>query len=580
MNYYQYKRRVPEGKKGQRNQKNLKPFLLIIAILLGLFLIWKLFSVIFSGDDSQETEGEKVVVEVLSGSGKIFTAGGEGWEDVPGAISAYQGEKVGTLADGRLALEYTDGSIIRLDKNSSVSIEKLNENGATVQTDLILEEGKAWVNGTNLSEISVASTNIVAHTSEGIFAMDFPDKLYVIQGSVEADVMNGDEVLKTVSLGVGQQLTVSQNSIDRLAEGEEASLLSAVDEQFTASDWYTWNGQKDGISTSSNSSGNDSNESDGEDNEDEEGGEVDSENGAPQISNPGSNGSEVTLDSTSQIISGTVSEGTARVLVNDYELQKFSLGDTTFEYTASIDYDSLDLGTNTYDVVAFDEEGNKSTATITLILPQSVYDEVDTEEEEEEEASTGTVAFTSPNGGQDGTISGDSVSIGGTVPTGANTVIVNGYQLSGFQAGNSSFNYNANKVLGNLKVGQNTYEVEVYDINGGLLGSDTINITVEEGEAETPEEVETENTTPLSLSLSTPNSSGSHTTTFNQATIGGSTSSSVEAVFVNGESLAGFTPGQWSKQVELVEGENTFTVYGTGANGQTGDSSITITYQP
>ncbi|PIV90644.1 hypothetical protein COW46_02390 [Candidatus Gracilibacteria bacterium CG17_big_fil_post_rev_8_21_14_2_50_48_13] len=58
-------------------------------------------------------------------------------------------------------------------------------------------------------------------------------------------------------------------------------------------------------------------------------------------------------------LSGRVAEGTARVVINDYELKKFSLGNTSWVYYLNAG-DNMAPGVNTYSVVAIDKVGNKS----------------------------------------------------------------------------------------------------------------------------------------------------------------------------------------------------------------------------
>lgn len=58
-------------------------------------------------------------------------------------------------------------------------------------------------------------------------------------------------------------------------------------------------------------------------------------------------------------LQGTVGEGTARVVVNNYALQKFSSGDTTWTYYLNAG-DNMAAGANTYRVVAYDDVGNAS----------------------------------------------------------------------------------------------------------------------------------------------------------------------------------------------------------------------------
>ena len=57
------------------------------------------------------------------------------------------------------------------------------------------------------------------------------------------------------------------------------------------------------------------------------------------------------------VIRGTAPGNTATVMVNDYKLQKFKLGDTTWTYIASNGIGTLEEGVNTYTITTLDSLG-------------------------------------------------------------------------------------------------------------------------------------------------------------------------------------------------------------------------------
>lgn len=69
---------------------------------------------------------------------------------------------------------------------------------------------------------------------------------------------------------------------------------------------------------------------------------------------------EATLSGTGAefLIEGNVSSGTASVWVNDYKLQLYTAGKTFFNYIASTGLNTLKRGSNTYDIVTRDKDGN------------------------------------------------------------------------------------------------------------------------------------------------------------------------------------------------------------------------------
>lgn len=75
----------------------------------------------------------------------------------------------------------------------------------------------------------------------------------------------------------------------------------------------------------------------------------------PQLTSP--TATEVT--SSHVLLQGTVGKETSRVVINGYELQKYTAGSTTWSYNLNAE-DNMKEGTNSYSVVAYDSVGNES----------------------------------------------------------------------------------------------------------------------------------------------------------------------------------------------------------------------------
>lgn len=609
MNYYQYKKRVPAEKRGS---DYLKPFLFILLFIAIIFGGWKLLSYIFNDDSSNQSD-QKVLLELESGSAKAMNEANPEWTSVRSGLDLFEGEKVRTQSDGRLTLDFFDGTIARLDKSSEIEFVALEQDDTSTNIELSLngESGSVWINNSEVlgsQTLSVRTEGFVAHAEAGsIFSITAPHSLYVIKGGVQADIMEDEKIIKTANVGIGQQLLLTDALIADLSEGLNKEILFALDDDFKTSNWYRWNQQKEGTSLTedeeadSNAEEEDPNSEttggdeedptdeendpdDTDENEDEaEEDEDDSEGPAtPQITKPSSNGGKITLSLKEQIISGTVSADTQKVVVNGYQLSKYVPGSKTFTYSAKTSLNNLKVGENTYSVVAIDEAGNKSkTASITLVLPQSVAGEEDEDEDEETPAaSTGEVKITSPNGGANLKTSETAFVISGTAPSNTSKVLVNGYQLQGYAAGSGTFKYNATAALGTLKVGQtNSYTVKAYDKNDAVIGSATMTIEVSGDAAATPpSETPSEG---LSLSITMPTSAANYQTTLNEVVLGGTVDTSVEDLYVNGIKLDSFAPGtgEWKMSVQLRVGDNTYNVYGQKGGTKTNSDSITINYQ-
>ena len=306
----------------------------------------------------------------------------------------------------------------------------------------------------------------------------------------------------------------------------------------------------------------------------------------PEMTEPGENDAEVTIDDVEQIISGSVSKDTYAVIVNDYKLSKYVPGSQEFQYYAKTAYGNLEIGENEYEVIAEDKAGNQSKpAMITLVLEQETVDEADDEEDDAEtgsdtsqeddetlpaSTSTGGVIITEPNGGESFTTSETEFDIKGTVPSDTAKVKVNGYTLTLYEAGDTTYRYSAKSSFGNLEIGEkNEYTVKAYDEDDKLLGSATITIDVQSGSASTP-------------TITMPSTSGTYSTTLDEIVLGGTVGKWVQKIYVNDALLNGYIPGseEWRKTITLSAGENTFTIYGEQNGDNTDSVSITISYTP
>ena len=207
----------------------------------------------------------------------------------------------------------------------------------------------------------------------------------------------------------------------------------------------------------------------------------------PVISSPAGNG-ETYLTSSQEIeISGTAPKGAIGIEVNNYRLQLFEPGDTTWSYLANTKYSNYVAGENIYEVVAINRGGYRSDpAKIVIILGEgqegvvasgttinSVAKPTQSAEEAALPSNTplmpGTISIFSPQAGTEYEASEAEFLIEGNIPKEVASVWVNGYNLRLYEKGKGFFNYIASVELNTLKRGRNVYHIATRDESGRLL---------------------------------------------------------------------------------------------------------------
>lgn len=153
-------------------------------------------------------------------------------------------------------------------------------------------------------------------------------------------------------------------------------------------------------------------------------------------------------------IQGNVPEGAVSVEVDDYELQAFSEGDTTFKYRASSSMGNLDIGAqNTYTVTAYDDTGDVlGSASITIDV---------------ESGSMGDPTIDIPSANPYETTLNEIV-VGGAVGKWVEKIYVNGEKVHGYIPGSGKWRETVELVLGE----------NVFNIYGEKQGENTKTVSV------------------------------------------------------------------------------------------------------
>jgi hypothetical protein len=195
-----------------------------------------------------------------------------------------------------------------------------------------------------------------------------------------------------------------------------------------------------------------------------------------RIKSPVASGGTLTTNQTEIDISGEAPAGTDGVMINDYRLQLFKPGSKTWSYLASTLLDNLKEGSNTFSVYALDADGNKSPArTITIVLKSgtgtaAVSDAgVPPPLKQNAPLTPGTLSVDEPSPGTSAETSLSEVVLAGKTSGDTASISINGYTLSLYQAGKTTWNYIASTALTTMKRGSNVYRIVARNSGGEIL---------------------------------------------------------------------------------------------------------------
>lgn len=191
-------------------------------------------------------------------------------------------------------------------------------------------------------------------------------------------------------------------------------------------------------------------------------------------------GSGETLNtSQSEIeITGEVSAGIASVTVNDYTLQLFKPGSRTWSYLASASLGNMKAGTNVFTVVAKDADGNVSPRRSITInyepTPSNASGSSATVSsqpalKQNPPLTPGVLVVDAPTAGTSATTSEKEVVLEGRTSAETASISINGYTLSLYVAGKTTWNFIASTELSTMKRGKNVYRIVARNVRGEIL---------------------------------------------------------------------------------------------------------------
>lgn len=476
--YTHYSQRVPQVKKSR--SAYVLPFFSII--FLGLIVIFAFQIVAYFHDTQEERLEDKLALHVISGRVDIKIWGIDQWtEGLDGTILT-EGDALRTSPGSRAELSFLNNTLLRFDSDTEVSLLTLKSREALDSARVLLNKGRLWVKSTDdvtvRSSVEVEGPMLKVKSVNSIVGVDASpvEAVRVIDGIVQANMVEpGDpeKLLESVEIEFGQEVVLTEKKRQSILERKPAQLITLLSDDYRDTEWYRWNRARDEkgndmLSVRDAIISVDQADSVGADaNVSEEAPPKQIVNlPAPVILEPSEN--SVTTKNGTVVLKGTTSEQTRSIAVTithgdktepAYQLQKYAPGETQWSYVASLAYASLFPGENRLAFVARDDAGRESeAANVTIFYEQPRSD-----------LSAPKVVRIS-----DATL--DPVLVEGSIGEGIEKIIIDGYALSRFAPGSTTWSYFAGTKYGNLKEGDNLYSVYGIDFGGNRtsIGNFTI----------------------------------------------------------------------------------------------------------
>jgi|GEM_PF-1944271 len=192
---------------------------------------------------------------------------------------------------------------------------------------------------------------------------------------------------------------------------------------------------------------------------------------SPIISSPGGSGDTIQISDEVFEISGTASEDAVGVIVNGYRLQKYVPG-KKWSYVADSKLGNVRIGENTYEVVAIDRAGNLSEPSRIIVVwkAEPLKPSEDGIRNETSYVEPGSLRIIAPtNDGSTFITSDKEVLIEGETSADTYSLSINGFTLTLYEPGKTTWNYIAKEDFGNYRSGTNRFTIVTRNEEGKIL---------------------------------------------------------------------------------------------------------------
>ncbi len=545
----------------QRRGKWVGALLILLLVALGAQALYKTFSPSVSGKRVatilQSTEGEGV---------RVAIHGEESEQRAERGLRLYDGDRVSTAHGASATLQFFDAMMVTLDEGGRLLLDEVIAGEEASLIALRLEQGQLWVETSTGSQISRTIDTPLARfilppRTRAILSVQAEaegnERIAVFETSgpgAEAMLRDSGRPPLTVVIGEGQQFQVTPASLSQMKEGginpydaraviEESLFTSSFylrsstrkepfplaeapkeegvaegeplivdtpqDKTFLQGSTVRIEGRVGGGVSVVRVDGYNAVLQDGHfereialpENE-EFSIEIQAEDrdglviatkalslsrdirppDPPRITSPGGSGSTVQVQEDSFEIVGEASEDSTGIVVNGYQLQKFVPGQF-WRYLVDPAIGNVRVGENTYEVVALDRGGNRSIPVrITIVWKAQPLPPASPEEDLPRDAGTylfpGTLRVMAPTSdGSPFSTAEEEVLIEGETHLDTALISINGFTLTKYVAGKTTWNYVANDAFGNYRTGKNLYTIVARNADGKIL--DVVRYTIE-----------------------------------------------------------------------------------------------------
>ena len=469
----------------------LMPFLVLVSVGVLLILGFQLWGTFFPN-----AKGDAVFY-LAEGRSKALSFGTTEWENVYNGSKVKLGDSVKTLANAKGVMTFYDGTVVRMDENTQVTLVDISKKNDYQEILLFLNEGKIWVNKPKQNEVRktdfVINTNWASYAITGtVFDLEKEAKetLRVLRGQVQVDIIESTDgkihTIESMPVGIGQQSQLDEASMKAFYDRQSPSVLGAVDPIFQSTVWYVWNNTEDENPTNFAKGGTSTpviidNQATSEVNtnipvvtsslDPKDLSSLD----APVLIAPKQASLKTAKDQ--QTISGKAVDGVKKLILRQTVagadkqekilINSFDPAKLTWSYDLSEATGNIKAGINNYEFVGVDENAKETAPLKVTIEYQKSTDAT------EADAANNLVTLEKPKlltvdgkSYKDGmNVTKSAFVITGSVK-GADAMMVDDFKLSKFKTGDATWSYNINESFGNWKPGVNTYEVFGIDMGG------------------------------------------------------------------------------------------------------------------